>query len=110
MIAPALFAVAFGSQLLVPVTEGVPVFDSAPGCRAATTVMPGNFETCMKNERTAHTKLAAQWEGFATSDRATCAANETVGATPSYVELLTCLQMAKAARGLPADKTDGSNP
>jgi hypothetical protein len=27
--------------------------------------------------------------------------------TPSYVELLTCLQMAADVRKLPADKTDG---
>jgi hypothetical protein len=109
MIAPPFFALAFGSQLFVTVAEAVPVFDTTPGCRAAVTVMSRTFEACMGDEQTARAKLVAQWESFGASDRATCADNETVGGTPSYVELLTCLQMAKAARTLPADKTDGSN-
>ena len=109
MIAPTLLALAFGSQLFITVAEGVPVFDAAPGCRAAVTVMPGSFEACMRDEQNARTQLITGWEDFAASDRANCAANETIGSTPSYVELLTCLQMAKRARVLPADRTDGSN-
>jgi hypothetical protein len=103
MIAPTFLALAFGSQLFITVAEGVPAFDTTPGCRRAVTVMPGSFEACMSDEQGARATLAAQWESFAASDRATCAQNETVGGAPSYVELLTCLQMAKAARTLPAD-------
>jgi hypothetical protein len=109
MIAPALIGVAFGSQLFITVAEGLSAFDPAPACRAAVAVSPGTFEGCVKDEQAARATLATQWEEFAASDRATCTSNETMGGTPSYVELLTCLQMAQAARAMPADKTDGSN-
>ena len=108
MIAPTFLAIALGSQLLT-IAEEVPGFDSAPGCRAAITVMQGTFDACMKDEQDARTRLTTQWDSFTPAERATCSANETAGGTPSYVELLTCLQMAKAARAMPADKTDGSN-
>jgi hypothetical protein len=108
MIAAPLFALAFGSQLVVTVAEGVPAFDIAPSCRAAVAVMPGSFEACMKDEQDARAQLASQWDKFIASDRATCAQNETTGGSPSYVELITCLQMARDARALPADKTEGT--
>jgi hypothetical protein len=107
MIAAPLFALAFASQLVVTVAEGVPAFDTAPGCRAAAQVAPEGLNACLKDEQDARTQLASQWETFVASDRATCTQNETTGGSPSYVELLTCLQMARDARALPADKTEG---
>jgi hypothetical protein len=109
MIAPAYLALAFGSQLLITVADGVPPFDVAPSCRAAATVMPASFEACMKDEQDARAKLVSQWDGFTSSERASCTQNETVGGTPSYVELLSCLQMARDARNLPENRTDGPN-
>ncbi len=106
MIAAPLFALAFGSQAFIAVADAVPTFDTAPGCRVAVSVLPGSFEACMKDEQDARAQLAAQWEKFVASDRATCTQNETTGGSPSYVELLTCLQMARDARGLPESKTD----
>jgi len=67
------------------------------------------FNACMKDEQDARTRIASQWETFLASDRASCTQNETTGGSPSDVELLTCLQMARDARALPADKTEGSN-
>ena len=109
MITPTLLALAFGSQMFITVADGVPAFDTAPGCRAAVTVMPGSFEACMNDEQGARAKLASQWDRFAAPDRASCTQNETVGGTTSYVELLTCLQIARDANSLPESKTDGTN-
>jgi hypothetical protein len=109
MIAPAFLALTLAFPLVATVADNVPAFDTAPGCRAAVRVMPGSFDACMNDEQAARAQLAAQWDKFVASDRATCTQNETAGGSPSYVELLTCLQMARDARGLPADKTDGSN-
>jgi hypothetical protein len=58
----------------------------------------------MKDEQAARVTLAPQWEKFAASDRATCTQNETTGGSPSYVELLTCLQIARDARALPSGR------
>ena len=108
MIAAPLFALAFASQLVVTVAEGVPAFDTAPGCRAAAQVAPKGFSACMKDEQDARTRLTSQWETFIASDRASCTQNETIGGSPSYVELLTCVEMSKAAETLPS--IDKSNP
>jgi hypothetical protein len=108
MIAAPLFALAFGSQLVVTVADGVPAFDTGAGCRAAVALMPGSVEACMKDEQDARVTLTSQWETFGASDRATCTQNEATGGSPSYVELLTCLQLARDARALPADKATGS--
>jgi len=108
MIRPALLALALGSPLVIAVTD-VPVYDVAPGCRAAVTVMPGSFEACMKDEQSARAQLAASWDRFTGPQRDNCVQTESTGGSPSYVELLTCLQMARDAQTLPQDKTDGPN-
>ena len=108
MIQPALLALAIGAPLLIEVAD-VPAYDVAPGCRAAVTVMPGSFEACMKDEQSARAQLAAAWERFAGPQRDNCVQAENTGGTPSYVELLTCLQMAQDAKTLPENKTDGTN-
>jgi hypothetical protein len=108
MISPALLTLAFASSVVVTVAE-VPVYDVAPACRAAVTVMPGSFESCMKDEQNARAQLASSWDRFATPNRENCLQAEGAGGTPSYVELLTCMQMARDAQSLPEDKTDGSN-
>ena len=109
MIRPALLALALGSLPVIEVAD-VPAYDVAPGCRAAVTVMPGSFEACMKDEQTARAQLAASWDRFTTPQRDTCVQTESnTGGPPSYVELLTCLQMARDAQSLPQDKTDGPN-
>jgi hypothetical protein len=109
MIRPALLALAFGSPLFIEVAD-VPVYDVSPSCRAAVTVMPGSFEACMNNEQTARAQLAATWDRFSGPQRDNCVQTEdNTGGPPSYVELLTCLQMARDAQSLPQNKTDGSN-
>jgi hypothetical protein len=108
MISPALLALAIGTPLLVTVAD-VPVYDVSPACRAAVTVMPGSFEACMKDEDGARAQLAASWDRFAGPQRDNCVQTENAGGSPSYVELLTCIQMAQDAKTLPPDKTDGTN-
>jgi len=108
MISPALLALALGSSLVIDVAD-VPVYDVSPACRAAVTVMPGSFEACMKDEAGARAQLAASWDRFAGPLRDNCVQTESTGGSPSYVELLTCLQMAQDAKTLRPDKTDGPN-
>ena len=108
MIASALLALAVGSPLFIAVAD-VPAYDVSPACRAAVTVMPGSFEACMKDEQGARAQLAASWDRFSGPQRDSCVQTESMGGSPSYVELLTCLQMARDAQTLPQNKTDGPN-
>jgi hypothetical protein len=90
-----------GSQLVVTVADNVPKLDVRPSCRAAALVPPGNLSSCLKDERAAQAILSGSWARFARGDRATCTQEASIGDLPSYVALLTCLQMARDARKLP---------
>jgi len=95
------------SQLLMTVADNVPQFNIERGCRADNTNTSGlsvgmdeSTKRCIYDEQAAQDQLQAQWSEFAPSDRTMCTANEkdVPGATPSYVDLLTCLQGQQLAK------------
>ena len=92
-------------SLAITVADNVPKFDIARGCRVENAESPGLAEAlplkkCVSDEQQALQELETQWPQFSNSDRATCTATTNTGSTPSYVELLTCLQESNEARGL----------
>ena len=54
----------------------------------------------------ARDKLAQDWGRYSAGQRAHCVRLSTLGGLPSYVELLTCLELAKAAAELPDDSME----
>ena len=61
----------------------------------------------MRDEENARAKLAGEWESFRPADRTSCTELARLGGgLQSYVELLTCLEMAKDARGLPKESKE----
>jgi hypothetical protein len=90
-----------GLQLLMPVADDMPRFDVRPNCQAAASLTPASLESCLRDEEEARSALQTQWSQFAASDRTQCRAGVETGGSPSYVELLTCLQMAQDVRKLP---------
>ena len=95
--------VVLSSQMVVAVADGVPNFDVARSCKLDVAATAGlsvdqSLKNCMNDEQKARGQLASQWSKFPSSNRASCTANESVGGTPSYVSLLTCLQMSQGAR------------
>lgn len=102
-------AALVATSLLVNVADTMPTFDSAASCRAADaagrSIIAGTGRSasqCVADENDAKAKVQKQWQSFAPADRATCTAT-AAAASPSYVELLTCLEMARDVRGLPKD-------
>jgi hypothetical protein len=96
--------IILGSHLVVTVADNVPRFDIARGCRLDNAATSGLAEEqplkkCVSDEQQARQQLQAQWSQFPKSDRATCTAETNSDDTPSYVELLTCLQEARQVRG-----------
>jgi len=58
-------------------------------------VFPGrNLDTCINSEEATRDQLKKGWSEFPAADRAECVSASKIGGLPSYVELLTCLQMA----------------
>ena len=100
--------VVLSTQLVMTVADVVPKFDIARGCRVDSTqaydLSTGQNETvkrCVADEQQALSQLQTQWSQFLGPEKAQCTVEANIGGTPSYVDLLTCLQAAKLARQLP---------
>jgi hypothetical protein len=90
--------IVVGTHLVVAVADRLPAFDVSRNCKldlAATTGLSvdQSLKNCVNDENRARQQLVSQWSKFSTSSRAQCVPLESVGGTPSYVSLLTCLQM-----------------
>jgi hypothetical protein len=83
----------------------VPTFDTRPTCAdaAAEISVTRTVERCQESEQQARDSLASQWSSFSRADEASCATETQIGGFPSYVQLLTCLEMARDARSLKLD-------
>jgi len=95
--------IAFSSQLVVAVANGVPVFDVSRTCKldvAATAGLSENqsIQACIKDEKRAQQQLGSRWSKYPASSKAQCIPQESIGGTPSYVSLQTCLQMNQWVR------------
>lgn len=95
--------IVVSSQLVVPVADRVPVFDIGRSCRldlaaAAGISVDQSSKACVSDEKRARQQLGSQWSKFSASSKAECIPQEQIGGTPSYVSLITCLQLGKWAR------------
>ena len=93
---------------------GVPVFNVAPSCQEARAFAGDNknlaYQGCMKDENDARAELARKWTHFKPQDRSDCVA-QGAAPMPSYVEILTCLEMSEEAGALyNPDGTARANP
>jgi hypothetical protein len=92
-------AAAAGSLLLstAAMADSVPKYDMARTCRldhaaASGLAVTESMKSCMRDEKQALGQLQKQWSKFPAQKRAGCVSQNTIGGTPSYVGLLTCLQ------------------
>lgn len=96
--------IVLGAQLaIVPVAGGLPRYDIARQCRLDTAAVGGLAvsqpdKSCIRDEQRARQQLQKQWSRFPASSRASCNVDSSIGGSSSYVDLLTCLQMAQWAR------------
>ena len=81
----------------IAVSSSVPQFDIARECRfeGGSTAI---FERCLQDEAAAFSELKTEWVKFRSIDQKTCIAATTIGGFASYVDLLTCLEMARDAK------------
>jgi hypothetical protein len=91
--------VALGSQLVMTVADQPPNFDTARTCKVDLTAAFGQdsgerYKSCMQDEQAAHQQVQALWPKVPAPAREGCASQERIGDTPSFVSLLTCLQMS----------------
>jgi len=107
IILTAAFAVLIADAGVA--ADKVPEINLDKTCRAAVTTgvrVGANSQddsACKRDEQDAHTKLNQGWDQFTADERSHCLRLSTLGGSPSYVELLTCLELAKQAHALPSD-------
>jgi hypothetical protein len=97
-----LAPLVLGAQLIL-VADRPPQLDIDSTCRAASRAgLNGRtHETCMNEENEAHRALGNKWKDFTAAQQTRCTGLVRMGGPPSYVELLTCLEMAEQARKIP---------
>jgi hypothetical protein len=92
-------AVLLGSLLVATaaMADSVPKYDMARTCRldhaaASGLAVSESMKNCARDEKRASAQLHQQWSKFPAAKRDGCVSQNTIGGTPSYVGLLTCLQ------------------
>ncbi|HET7911474.1 MAG TPA: hypothetical protein VFL49_05560 [Pseudolabrys sp.] len=96
--------VFFGLLSDAAFADDVPKLDFRKSCRTDVAAYPagGGNKACLSDEQKARKTLVSQWKRFSPQSRARCTqmVTDMVG-SQSYVELLTCLQMAIDSKSLP---------
>lgn len=75
-----------------------PKLDVAVSCEAAAAVAVSagrDKEACLSDEQEAKAQLDKDWPGGGLDDKSLCFGNVKTGGPPSYVELLSCLNVMK---------------
>jgi hypothetical protein len=89
-----------GTGLVVQTADRVPNLDVKSTCAAAIK-MAGptgrTVESCLVGETVARKDLERDWSKLPSSERSQCVAT-SAGGSPSYVELLVCLEMMGDSR------------
>ena len=102
-----------GISALLLVTQAAFAADSSPRfdivsiCRpaaSATGSTARDAAACQRDEELAQRTLTQQWGQFSSGQQTQCVRLSSLGGSPSYVELLTCLEMAKQASEIPAGR------
>jgi hypothetical protein len=112
---PSLSVALLATPLIVAAADQVPSFDVNPTCRGADAAAGAGgrgSDVCVRSELGARDQLTQQWAQFPEADRTRCVSVTRMTAMPSYVQVLTCLEMARDSRQLnPRERsTVGASP
>ena len=96
-----LVVTSIGLQTAIALADSPPKLNVNPSCDAAArgAVTAGrNKEACLADERTAEDALAQNWSKYNAADKTQCIGNVRTGGPPSYVELLSCLEIMRDSK------------
>jgi hypothetical protein len=85
----------FGPELRL-----LPKLDVKATCRRAQPLAAGEksaYQSCIDDEIRAQKELSHKWSRYKAAARATCTQETRIGGTPSFVELVTCLELDQQA-------------
>jgi hypothetical protein len=93
MVATAVLVLAGAGAAFA---EEVPRFNIEATCKGVPTLgldEKDPVKACMDDENTALGQLRAQWSTFTPANQRECIGETEIAGWPSYVDVLTCLQM-----------------
>jgi hypothetical protein len=100
-------AIILAAPLVIAVADTPPKFDVEKSCRASFAADTGadkqRIPSCVADEKGAGATITQNWATYPVRDRDHCENLATLGGSPSYVEMLTCLEIARDTKTLPAD-------
>lgn len=107
-VALVLIQVLLVASVVVPsvapaaAAQDVPAFNVDPSCRAA--ARDGGqsdvLDICRATELKAREQIVKMWSDISAADKAQCVPLSKLGGTPTYTELLTCIELTREARRL----------
>jgi hypothetical protein len=104
--------VAAGCSMLTPGpaiadANSAPNLDVSQSCEAGANgaiVIGRDKEACMGDERNAQDQVVNKWSEFVAADKTLCVGMVRKGGPPSYVELLSCLEIMRDAKKIRLDE------
>jgi hypothetical protein len=95
---PGTAALIILAQPVFALTDHIPSFDVQASCKAAETYdvsedRQKTFKGCMQDEDKARGLISKNWGHYKVKDRVDCV-TQGEKVAPSYVEILTCLEMS----------------
>ncbi len=102
----AILPILVASAHLLLVSDTVPQLNITPSCQAAAkaaVTLNRSVESCVRSENEARDKLQQEWSQYTDEQQGHCVRLSSLGGSPSYIELLTCLEIDKQSKTLPAE-------
>jgi hypothetical protein len=97
----AIAVVMLGLPAAAALADGPPKLDVTVSCSGAARgalSVGRDKESCLADESAAQDVLAKNWSKYSAADKTQCVGNVKTGGPPSYVELLSCLEVMKDAK------------
>jgi hypothetical protein len=104
--------IMLGLAVVPAVADDPPILNLGPTCDAVgvAIIFGRDKQACMKEETEARDLLTKNWSQYRPGDRTQCVGMVSNGGPPSYVELISCLEIMKDAAAVhkaePGDDTD----
>jgi hypothetical protein len=89
-----------GKDTFGPAARSLPKLDIKATCRRAQPLSGAEksaYQSCLNDEIAAQKQLSRTWFSFKSGPRVICTQETKIGGAPSYVELITCLELDKQA-------------
>lgn len=110
LLAAALTLAAWGGS--ASAEDGPPTLDIERTCQASQTAGKAisdnaSVEGCMRSEQAARDELKKRWSEFPTAAKSQCSQQANAGGYPSYVETVTCLELASGTVPTQSERARG---